>query len=261
MGRIVTKNSSTAGTAPSGLVKGELAINVTDGKLYYGDGSITKLLSTSGSGGGTGTVTSVQLTAGTGISLGGTNPITTTGNITITNSDPDQTVTLGSGTGINVTGTYPSFTIASTINSSTFLTTSSFNSYTSSTTSQFAGTASYATTASYISPIFISASIASLGFGTSSFIGTGSISARVDVDSNSLFLIKSGSVEYLKIASNSNTTVASDLFIIKNYTTQIPVLTVSQSVVQFATQSVDPTGTTTAGSIWFTSTNMFIGLE
>ena len=150
MGRIITKNSSTAGTAPTGLVKGELAINVVDGKLYYGDGSTTKLLSTSGSGGGGGTVTSVQLTAGTGISLGGTNPITTTGNITITNSDPDQTVTLGSGNGINVTGTYPNFTIASTISTSGFLTTSSFNSYTSSAGSQFAGTASFATTASYV---------------------------------------------------------------------------------------------------------------
>ena len=149
MGRIITKNSSTAGVVPGSLVKGELAINVVDGKLFYGDGSTVKTLTTSGSGGGgTGTVTSVQLTAGTGISLGGTNPITTTGNITITNSDPDQTVVLGSGTGINVTGTYPNFTINSTINSSTFLTTSSFNNYTSSVGSQFAGTASYALNAS-----------------------------------------------------------------------------------------------------------------
>jgi len=170
MGRIVTKNSSTAGTAPTGLVKGELAINVVDGKLYYGDGSTTKLLSTSGSGGGTGTVTSVQLTAGTGISLGGTNPITTTGNITITNTAPNQTVTLGSGTGINVTGTYPNFTINNTVNSSIFLTTSSFNSYTSSTTSQFAGTSSFATTASY-------ALNAGTTIDTGSFVTTSSFNA------------------------------------------------------------------------------------
>jgi len=149
MGRIITKNSSTAGTAPTGLVKGELAINVTDGKLYYGDGSTTKLLSTSGSGGGTGTVTSVQLANGTGISLSGTNPITTSGTITITNSDPGSAINLGSGTGISVTGTYPSFTINSTINTSGFLTTSSFNSWTGSSSSHFSGTSSYATTASY----------------------------------------------------------------------------------------------------------------
>ena len=63
---------------------------------------------------GTGTVTSVQLTAGTGISLSGTNPITTSGNITVTNSAPDQTVVLTGGTGISTSGTYPNFTITNT---------------------------------------------------------------------------------------------------------------------------------------------------
>ena len=47
-----------------------------------------------------------SLTAGTGISLD-----VTTGDITVTNSEPDQTVTLTDGAGITVTGTYPSFTI------------------------------------------------------------------------------------------------------------------------------------------------------
>jgi hypothetical protein len=47
-----------------------------------------------------------SLTAGTGISLD-----VTTGDITVTNSEPDQTVVLTNGTGITVTGTYPSFTI------------------------------------------------------------------------------------------------------------------------------------------------------
>jgi hypothetical protein len=44
--------------------------------------------------------------AGTGISVSGA-----TGNVTITNSAPDQTVVLTAGTGINTSGTYPSFTI------------------------------------------------------------------------------------------------------------------------------------------------------
>lgn len=70
-----------------------------------------------GTGGGGGTVTSVQLSAGTGISLSGTNPITTSGTITVTNSAPDQTVALTAGTGISVTGTYPNFTIANTASS------------------------------------------------------------------------------------------------------------------------------------------------
>jgi hypothetical protein len=65
--------------------------------------------------GGSGTVTSVQLTAGTGISLSGTNPITTSGNITVTNSAPDQVVSLTSGTGISTSGAYPNFTITNTL--------------------------------------------------------------------------------------------------------------------------------------------------
>ena len=61
----------------------------------------------------TGTVTSVNLTAGTGITVSG-GPITSSGSITVTNAAPDQTVSLTAGTGIGVTGTYPSFTITNT---------------------------------------------------------------------------------------------------------------------------------------------------
>jgi hypothetical protein len=57
---------------------------------------------------GTGTVTSVDLTAGTGISVAG-GPITTSGSITVTNTAPDQTVVLTAGTNVSITGTYPSF--------------------------------------------------------------------------------------------------------------------------------------------------------
>lgn len=59
-----------------------------------------------------GTVTSVNLTAGTGISVSG-GPITTAGSINVVNTAPDQIVSLtGAGTTV-VTGTYPSFTITS----------------------------------------------------------------------------------------------------------------------------------------------------
>ena len=68
--------------------------------------------SISAAGGGAGTVTSVNLTAGTGISVSG-GPITTSGSITVNNTAPDQVVSLtGAGT-TTVTGTYPSFTISS----------------------------------------------------------------------------------------------------------------------------------------------------
>ena len=67
-------------------------------------GRITAASDGSNSGG----VTSII--AGTGISVD-----TATGDVTVTNSAPDQTVTITAGTGINVTGTYPDFTIDSTI--------------------------------------------------------------------------------------------------------------------------------------------------
>lgn len=92
-------------------------------------------------------------------------------------------------------------------------------------------------------------------------ISTGSVTASVGVDPTSIFLIKSASVPFLNIASNSDTTVYSDLFIIKGFTSQQPVLTVSGSIVNIATHSIDPTGNTVAGNIYFTSGAMYIGLE
>jgi hypothetical protein len=60
-----------------------------------------------------GTVTSVNLTAGTGISVSG-GPITGSGSISVTNTAPDQVVSLtGAGT-TTISGTYPNFTITST---------------------------------------------------------------------------------------------------------------------------------------------------
>jgi hypothetical protein len=116
-------------------------------------------------------------------------------------------------------------------------------------TGSLLGTASYADFAGNVSLL------------TGNQIATGSITATVDVNPNELFLIKSGSTPYLNISSSGNIDVYSDLFIIKNFTTQQPVLTISQSVVQFATQSVDPSGITQAGSIWFTPTSFYVGLE
>lgn len=62
---------------------------------------------------GSGTVTSVGATGGTGISISGS-PITSAGTFTVTNTAPDQTVSLtGAGT-VSVTGTYPTFTVTGT---------------------------------------------------------------------------------------------------------------------------------------------------
>jgi hypothetical protein len=124
-------------------------------------------------------------------------------------------------------------------------------------TSSLATSASYALTASY-------ALFAANGGGSSNTnqIATGSITASVDISPNNLFLIKSGSNVYFNISSSSNITLSSNLFIIKNFTTQQPVLTVSQSgIVIVATQSIDPTGTAPNGAIYFTSSSLFIGLD
>ena len=92
-------------------------------------------------------------------------------------------------------------------------------------------------------------------------ISTGSVTASVGVDLANLFLIQSQSIPFFNIASNSNTTAYSDLFIIKGFTSQQPVLTVSGSIVNIATHSIDPAGATVAGNIYFTSNSMYIGLE
>lgn len=92
-------------------------------------------------------------------------------------------------------------------------------------------------------------------------LAIGSITASVSSDVDNLFLIKSGSIPYFNIKAGGDTTLFSNLFIVKNFTTQQPVLTVSQSIVQIATQSFDPTGTTAAGTIWFTSSSFYVGLE
>lgn len=91
-------------------------------------------------------------------------------------------------------------------------------------------------------------------------ISIGAVTASVGPGSN-IFLIKSGSYNFFEIDSSSETILHSDLFIIKNFTTGENILTVSQSIVQFATHSVDPSGITNAGSIWFTSSSFYVGLE
>jgi hypothetical protein len=162
MSTIITRNSATSGSIPSSLVQGELAINVTDGKLFYGSGSGNIVKEFTGSGGGGGTIdTSSFATTGSNIFIG---------NQTITGSlhqsgtfYPDQidwfSSSIGYDTGsyiltttANGLTTYANYQDVATIINSGLLTTSSFNAYTGSNTSQFAGTASYADnalTASY----------------------------------------------------------------------------------------------------------------
>lgn len=114
-------------------------------------------------------------------------------------------------------------------------------------TASYAVFAQNAATASYIPGLNLNS------------ITTGSITASVDINPANLFLIKSGSTDYFNIASNSTVTSYSNLFIIKNFTTQQPVFTVSQSVVLIATQSVAPVASN--GGFWFTATDFYVGLD
>jgi hypothetical protein len=127
-------------------------------------------------------------------------------------------------------------------------------------TGSLQGTASWALNAITASYVELAQTASSINFNIFQ-ITTGSITASVNTTPNSLFLIQSGSTIYHQIESNSNTSVYSNLYIIKNYTTNQPVLTVSQSIIQFATQSLSPSGVAPNGGFWFTSTDLYIGLE
>jgi hypothetical protein len=50
MATIIIKNSTGSGAVPPSLTQGELAINVVDGKLFYGSGSGNIVKEFTGSG-------------------------------------------------------------------------------------------------------------------------------------------------------------------------------------------------------------------
>ena len=98
--------------------------------------------------------------------------------------------------------------------------------------------------------------------GSGNFDNNLTVTGSFDVNiKDNVFLIQSESQIFVEVSGSNNTNFYSDLFIVKNFTNKQPVFTISQSIVQFATQSVDPSGITQAGSIWFTSANMYVGLE
>jgi hypothetical protein len=90
---------------------------------------------------------------------------------------------------------------------------------------------------------------------------TGSLYVNTISSSSDIFLIRSNIGPLHRIESNGNTNVYSDLFIINNYLTQRPVLTVSQSIVQFTTHSIDPIDPAPNGGFYFTSSSLYIGLD
>lgn len=111
---------TTVGTISSGTWNGT-AISKVDtsliGTKYQTDTMRTRLNSALNTLSSAGYITQSgarsALSAGTGISYNSTTGV-------ITNSSPDQTVSIASGSGISVTGTYPNFTVASTATAPSF---------------------------------------------------------------------------------------------------------------------------------------------
>ena len=106
-GTYVTDVTATSPVSSSGGTTPDISISqsgtASDGYLSATDWNTFN---------GKGSVSSVDLTAGTGISVSG-GPITTTGSITVTNTAPDQVVSLTGGGTTSISGTYPNFTISS----------------------------------------------------------------------------------------------------------------------------------------------------
>lgn len=91
---------------------------------------------------------------------------------------------------------------------------------------------------------------------------TGSISAEVNIDD--IFLVKSGSTEFLKIDNLGSTTIqnnAPTLFLIKD-SNNVEMLKVDNNkVITLATHSTYLTSSAPNGGIYFTSSSFFVGLD
>jgi hypothetical protein len=112
MATIIIKNSGTTGNVPGTLSQGEFAINVVDGRLFYGSGSGNIVKEFTGSGGGSAISASYALTASYA-SNGGVTQLLAGPNITLSPTNGLGQVTVSStagGGGFNTaTGSYGSF--------------------------------------------------------------------------------------------------------------------------------------------------------
>ena len=93
-------------------------------------------------------------------------------------------------------------------------------------------------------------------------IVTGSISAEVNIDD--IFLIKSGSTEFLKINNSGSTTIqnnAPTLFLVRDLNNVEMLKVDNNKVITLATHSTELTSSAPNGGIYFTSSSLFIGLD
>ena len=188
-------------TAPSQILHVTGNIRVTG--AYYDSsnaaGTSGQILSSTATGTSwiaapSGSVTSVDLTAGTGISVSG-GPITSSGSITVTNTAPDQTVVLTAGTGITTSGTYPSFTVTNSAPDQTVVLTAgtgisisgTYPSFTITNTSAGGGTITGSGTTNYVPKWTSSSAIGDSAIYDSAGnigIGTTAPTARLTIGAN-----------------------------------------------------------------------------
>lgn len=89
-------------------------------------------------------------------------------------------------------------------------------------------------------------------------IKTGSVSAEVNI-SESIFLIKSGSDNYVNITVDT-TTLTNEIFLIKNKNNE-SLFKVDNGIFYFQTQSIELNTNVEAGALYFTSSSFFVSLE
>ena len=221
--KIELKRSAVPGKIPTvnQLDLGELAINTYDGTVYLKqDNGVQSIIQLATTAGSGSVIASASYAT-----YAASSSLPLLGIVTASANASTITFTKGDQTTFNVTVSQ-SGSVA---------------------TASYALFAQNAATASYIPGLNLNS------------ITTGSITASVNIDPANLFLIKSGSTDFFNIASNSTVTSYSNLFVIKNFATQQPVFTVSQSVVLIATQSVAPVASN--GGFWFTATDFYVGLD
>ena len=103
---IKTKNSTTAATAPTGLVQGELAVNITDKKLYVGDsvGNSVQIAGQGATNAAGGSNTQVQYNS-SGALAGSANMTFSGTALTLANDASISGLTVGKGGGAVATNT------------------------------------------------------------------------------------------------------------------------------------------------------------
>jgi len=127
-------------------------------------------------------------------------------------------------------------------------------------TSSFARSASFATTASYINPLFISASAAAYGFGSG---GAGGAGEGWVVSGDKLFTTDGYNIQATgSFTINGDDRFTPDIFIVKRRVDGITLFKVTENGVQFPVNASNPVSNPTDyGQLYFTSQSLYIAVD